>query len=43
MIAVDIPGEVNYDSVRSVLEEGESRKFWEFDEGAISHLHDYDS
>lgn len=43
MIAVDIPGEVNYNSVRSVLKEGESRKLWEFDEGAISHLHGYDS
>ncbi|MEV5752120.1 DUF4265 domain-containing protein [Actinoallomurus sp. NPDC052308] len=43
LIAVDIPGGVNYDFVRAILEEGESRKLWEFDEGAISHLHDYDS
>jgi hypothetical protein len=42
MIAVDIPGEVNYDSVRVILREGELRKLWEFDEGAISYLHDYD-
>ncbi|MFE7105462.1 DUF4265 domain-containing protein [Streptomyces sp. NPDC057575] len=40
MIAVDIPGEVEYGAVRAILEEGESQKFWEFDEGAISFLHD---
>lgn len=43
MIALDIPGEVNYDSVSAILKEGESRKFWEFDEGGISRLHDRDS
>jgi hypothetical protein len=39
MIAVDIPGEVDYEPVYSLLKEGESRKFWEFDEGMISHMH----
>ena len=43
LIAVDIPDEVNYGSLRAVLDEGESQKLWEFDEGVISHLHDYDS
>jgi hypothetical protein len=43
LIAVDIPGEVDYRSVREVLGEGESRELWDFDEGAISHLHDYES
>ncbi|MFJ7629275.1 DUF4265 domain-containing protein [Streptomyces sp. NPDC097595] len=40
MIAIDIPGPVDYEAVRAVLQEGESRRFWEFDEGAISPLHD---
>ncbi|WP_158587973.1 DUF4265 domain-containing protein [Actinomadura logoneensis] len=40
MISADIPGEVNYGSVRAALDEGESRGLWEFDEGVISNLHD---
>ncbi|MYW65531.1 DUF4265 domain-containing protein [Streptomyces sp. SID8379] len=43
MISVDIPAEVDYEAVRTVLQEGESRNFWEFDEGAISSLHDRDA
>jgi len=43
LIAVDIPGEVDYRAVREILGEGESRELWDFDEGAISHLHDYES
>lgn len=43
LIAVDIPGEVDYRAVRELLGEGESRELWDFDEGAISHLHDYES
>ncbi|WP_328452551.1 DUF4265 domain-containing protein [Streptomyces sp. NBC_00386] len=43
MIAVDIPGKVDYEAVRAVLREGESRNFWEFDEGAISPLHDQEA
>jgi len=43
LIAVDIPGEVSYPSVRALLDEGESQGRWEFDEGTISRLHDYDS
>jgi len=43
LIAVDIPAEVDYRFVRAILDEGESRKLWDFDEGAISHVHDYGS
>ncbi|MFB7557079.1 DUF4265 domain-containing protein [Streptomyces brevispora] len=43
MIAVDIPGTADYEAVRAVLEEGESRNLWEFDEGSISPLHDHDA
>ncbi|MEZ0112850.1 hypothetical protein ABH920_006874 [Catenulispora sp. EB89] len=43
LIAVDIPGEVDYRAVRELLSEGESQELWEFDEGAISRLHDYES
>ena len=43
LIAVDIPGEVDYRAVRELLGEGESQELWDFDEGAISHLHDYES
>lgn len=43
LITVDIPGEVDYRAVREILGEGESRELWDFDEGAISHLHDYES
>jgi hypothetical protein len=42
MIAVDIPSDVHYASVYAILNEGESRKLWEFEEGAISRHHDYD-
>lgn len=40
LISVDVPPEADYAILRAVLEEGESEKKWEFDEGAISHLHD---
>lgn len=40
MIALDIPSDVNYGLVREILNDGELRKFWEFDEGAISSFHD---
>jgi hypothetical protein len=40
MVSVDIPPGADYGLIRAVLEEGESRKNWEFDEGKISRLHD---
>lgn len=40
LITIDVPASVNYHAVRSVLSEGESRKLWEFEEGAISQTHD---
>ncbi|MEV4258295.1 DUF4265 domain-containing protein [Spirillospora sp. NPDC049652] len=39
MISVDIPGGVDFDSARAFLDDGESRNFWEYDEGVISNLH----
>lgn len=40
MVSVDIPPEADYGTIRGVLDEGESLKRWEFDEGAISSRHD---
>ena len=39
LISVDIPPSADYEVIRAVLEEGESRKNWEFDEGKISEVH----
>lgn len=43
MIAVDVPSNVHYAPVYATLNEGESRKLWEFDEGAIASHHEYDA
>ena len=40
LLVVDVPGPVDYDAVRQLLEEGERQGDWEFQEAAISLHHD---
>ncbi|MEU7174583.1 DUF4265 domain-containing protein [Micromonospora tulbaghiae] len=39
LVSLDIPPSADYGDIRAALEEGESQKSWEFEEGKISKSH----